>query len=286
MTEKFSVSRFWAEVIESGATRMHYLGGVLELLLRQKPSEHDRQHKITLGFGAGASEQISRDFTQRFGVPLREVYGMTEASSFTTMNFDGPLNSIGKTLPDFDLKLTDDNGVSVNTGKIGEIVVKPKRSLLVTTNYYKNDLATDAAFRDGYFRTGDLAIQDEQGYLYFVGRQKELIRSKGENISPWEVESVFKQHAAILEVAVVGVESDITEQDIAAFVRLTPMNEEKHRSAKHEVKALLKQELEPFQQPRFIVEIAQFPKTPSERIEKHKLDVSADVLNTSWDLSA
>ncbi len=278
MTEKFSVSRFWPEVIESAATRIHYLGGVIELLLRQEPAEHDRQHNITLGFGAGASEQTSRAFTQRFGIPLREVYGMTEASSFTTMNFDGLLNSIGKVLPDFDLRLTDNNGNSVASGETGEIVVKPKRCALVTPHYYRNECATNSAFRDGYFCTGDLAWQDQQGYLYFVGRQKELIRCKGENISPWEVESVFKQHAAVLEVAVVGVESDTTEQDIAAFVRLTPMDVHEHTVTMNEIRLLLKQELAPFQQPRYIVEVEQFPKTPSERIEKHKLDVSAEAL--------
>lgn len=282
MTEKFSVSRFWPEVIESAATRMHYLGGVIELLLRQEPAEHDRQHKITLGFGAGASEQISREFTQRFGIPLREVYGMTEASSFTTMNHGGPLNSIGKVLPDFDLRLTDNDGRSVATGETGEITLQPKRRALVTPHYYRNERATHDAFRAGYFRTGDLAYQDQQGYLYFVGRQKELIRCKGENISPWEVESVFKQHAAVLEVAVVGVESDITEQDIAAFVRLTPMERGEHEAAIDEIRSLLTRELAPFQQPRYIVEVEQFPKTPSERIEKHKLDVSAEVLVAGW----
>ncbi len=282
MTKKFSVSRFWSEVIESGANRIHYLGGVLDLLLRQEASPDDRKHGVVLGFGAGAGENTSRAFTNRFGVVLREVYGMTEASSFTTMNFDGPLNSIGKALPDFDLILMDDNENHVAAGQIGEIGLRAKRGALITPHYYENEKATNDAFRNGYFHTGDLATQDKYGYLYFVGRTKELIRCKGENISPWEIESVFKQHSAVLEVAVLGVESDISEQDIAAFVRLTPLSNDAKNSVRKEIRSLLKLELAAFQHPRYIVEIEEFPKTPSERIEKHKLDTAVEVLNNSW----
>jgi fatty-acyl-CoA synthase len=101
MVARFSASRLWQQAHAAGATHLHYLGGILEMLLKQPPSPHDRGHGVRVAWGAGCSAEIWRDVETRFGVTLRECYGMTEASSFTTYNDSGTVGAVGKPVPWF-----------------------------------------------------------------------------------------------------------------------------------------------------------------------------------------
>ena len=121
LLKKFSAKKFWKQIRKNKITKLHYLGGVLDILIKQRTKNTDRKHQVELAFGAGARRETYYAFKKKFNIPLREVYGMTEASSFTTINFKRKLGSIGKPLPWFKLKIVK------KVNGIGEIVIKEKQ---------------------------------------------------------------------------------------------------------------------------------------------------------------
>jgi len=257
---------------------MHYLGGVLDILLKQPPRPDDRRHSVQIAFGAGCTRQSWRAFEQRFGIEIREVYGLTEGSCFTTVNKSGKVGSIGKPYPYLDVKIVDGCGNAVPTGRVGEIVMRGKQPGLITKGYLGNPEATAAAVKDGWLYTGDLGRCDEDGDFYYVGRRKDSIRHRGENISAWEVERVLNSHPDIQESAVLGVDAEVGEQDIKAFILCRP-------GAAVDPLALTKW-CEPrmpyFQIPRYITFVDSFAKTPTERIRKEVLSKTTE---DCWDLT-
>ncbi len=128
---RFSASRFWAQIRKYQVTKLHYLGGVLDILLKQPPKPNDRDHSVQIAFGAGCHKTTWKAFEQRFGIEIREVYGMTEASCFTTLNRSGTVGSIGKPYPYFEVQIVDDEGRPVDNGQSGEISVREKEPGLI-----------------------------------------------------------------------------------------------------------------------------------------------------------
>src|SRR5690606_6732358 len=111
------------DVVACGADHIHYLGGVLQILLRQPPAAHDRAHRVRTAWGAGAAEEIWREFEERFGIPLREVYGLTESSSINTVNATSRVGSIGRAVEEFEVEIVDEHGMPLDPGERGEIRV-------------------------------------------------------------------------------------------------------------------------------------------------------------------
>ncbi len=277
MVERFSVSNLLDEVIAEGCTHLHFLGGVVGLLLKQPPSAKDRDHRLRLAFGGGCPKSMWREFEERFGIPIFECYGMTEAASFTTVNREGRLGSVGKPLPYFEVKIADGEGRALPPEERGEFWVREREPNLIMKGYFDNPTATSATLIDGWLHTGDVGYTDADGFFYYAGRMKDSLRRRGENISAWEVERVFADHPAIAECAVIGVANEIDDQDLKLFVRLNP-------EAKIDPLDLVKwaePRMPRFQIPRFIAMIDAFPKTPSERIRKELLPKTTD---SCWDL--
>jgi crotonobetaine/carnitine-CoA ligase len=274
---RFSASRFWEQIRKYQVTKLHYLGGILDILLKQPPGPHDREHSVRIAFGAGCTKSTWKAFEQRFGVEIREVYGMTEASCFTTLNRTGKVGSIGKPYPHFELRIVDDNGQPVEAGQGGEICVREKESGLIMQGYLENSTGTGAELRNGWLYTGDLACCDADGDYYYLGRKKDSFRRRGENISAWEVEHIINAHPDIQESAVVGVAAEVGEQDLKVFlkcasgVRLDPLDFIKWCEPR----------MAYYQIPRYIAFIEDFEKTPTQRISKDKL--SRDIADC-WDL--
>ena len=267
MVPRFSASRFWEDVRKHGITKIHYLGGILEILLTRPETTEDKDHPVKLAFGAGARPEIWRKFQDRFGIPLREVYGLTEASSFSTVNTEGVVGSMGQTLPWTDMSLVDANGKPVDDGKSGEIVIHPKQAGLLTPGYFRDQDATDNVLRNGVLHTGDLAQRNEHGFFFFTGRLKDSIRRRGENISAWEIESDLSRHPEIAECAAIGVPSEIGEEDIMVYVLL-----EDGMAFDPSLLAVWANENLPIRiRPRYWVEVREFPRTPSGRIAKTEL---------------
>lgn len=257
----FSASRFWADIAKTGATHLHYLGGILQILLAKPPSPAERSHALRIAWGAGADPDTWRNAERRFGIKLHECYGMTETSSVVTVNKGDPDGGIGSALPWFDVQLDP-----IDNGDLGEILVRSKRPGLVTSGYLNHTQASRSS-HSGWWRTGDLGSPSGAGQLRFAGRTSDSIRRRGENVSAYEVESVFAQHPDVAVCAAVGVDAAIGEQDIKLFV--VPAD-----GRQIDPDALVgwsATRLARFQCPSYVSIVADLPRTPSQRVIKHRL---------------
>lgn len=279
MVDRFSASRFWEEARAAGASHIHYLGGILQILLKQPPAPLDRAHGVRIAWGGGCPPDVWAPFRDRFGVEIRECYGMTEASSITTCNTTGVVGSVGRALPWFGVQLLDEAGVEVATGARGEITVETSLPGAIFPGYLDNPEATAQALRGGRLHTGDIGSFDVDGNLFFHGRRSDSVRRRGENVSALEVELVAARHEAVEDCAMIGVEAEIGEQEIKLFV--------KPRAGRAidpaALSAWLAERLAPYQTPRYIAIVAEFERTASQRIMKHRLSTRRD---DCWDAAA
>ena len=276
LLERFSASTLWAEARRHGATRLHYLGAVLALLLKQPPRADDADHPVRIAWGGGAPAVVWEPFEQRFGVRIRECYGMTEAASFTTVNLEGRVGSIGRPVPHFDVRVVGDDGEDTVPGAAGEILVREREPGLLMRGYFRDPDATAAALRGGWLHTGDLATRDADGFLRFVGRRKDSLRRRGENVSAWEIERVVATHDAVEDCAVIGVPAEVGEEDVKLFVKPAAGR----RLDPAELRRWCEGRLARFQLPRYVALVDAFPRTPTERIRKDALSRST---TDCWD---
>ena len=275
LTPRFSASRFWSEAKKFGATRIHYIGGIPSILLKQPPGPADRDHGVQIAWGAGCPADIWQQFEDRFGVHVCEGYGLSEVANFVCINRDGPRGSIGRVLPFFDVRIVDDDDNDVPAGATGQIVVRGKQQ--ENTSRSMNAVATTTT--DGWIKTGDLGRQHENEYLFFEGRKSDSLRRRGENVSAWEVERIIAQHPAVAECALVGVPSGFGDDDLKVFVRVIPMC----GMTELELIKWCDERMPYFQVPRYVAFVQELPKTPSQRIRKGELSRS---ITDCWDVEA
>ena len=276
MVDRFSASRFWDQVRYFRATHIHYLGGILQILLKQPVSANDRDHPVRIAWGGGCPAEIWTDFQDRFGVEIRECYGMTEASSITTVNNNGIVGSVGTPVPWFTVEILAQDGSPVPLGGQGEITVRTSQPCSIFQGYLDDPGATAKALRQNALHTGDLGSLDAMGNLFLHGRMTENVRCRGENVSAWEVEHVAANHPAVEECAMIGVAADVGEQDIKLFVKPRAGND----IDPADLSRWLGGRLAPYQVPRYIAIVVEFDRTPSQRIMKHKL---SRALDDCWD---
>jgi crotonobetaine/carnitine-CoA ligase len=279
MVDRFSVSQFWLQVREAGATHIHYLGGILQMLLKQEPSAKERDHSARVAWGAGCPASVQKEAAARFGCEVRECYGMTEASSITTCNRSMIEGSVGMPVPWFSISIVDEDDKQLPVGQKGEVIVWPKTPGAITPGYLHNPEATALALRGDGLHSGDLGSIDANGALYFHGRLTDSLRTRGENVSAWDVEHVVLEHPDVDECAIIGVDNELGDQDIKLFVQPKPAR----TINPHELFNWLEPRLARYQRPRFIESVEQFEKTPSLRIIKYKLPTSTD---GCWDRDA
>ncbi len=171
--------------------------------------------------GAAATAPLVEAYESR-GIPLRQGYGTTETNMLSCMKHGEVISrpaSVGRVAPNWDLRLADEEGREVARGEVGEIVVKGPGMF---SGYLNRPEETAQAIRDGYFHTGDLGRFDSDGFLYIVGRKKEMYISGGENVYPAEVERVLSGHESVLEVAVTGLPDPKWGETGAALVVTRP----------------------------------------------------------------
>ncbi|MGA1317119.1 MAG: AMP-binding protein [Rubrivivax sp.] len=277
--ERFSVSRYWDEVRTRRATVCDFRGATLTMLGKQPPSPRDRDHCARLGWGVPLPAWAP-EFEARFGCRLVELYGATEVGAILYTPQDEPrrVGSCGRVGPLWEAQLHDDDGYAVPPGAVGELVVRSRAPDALMRGYYAMPEATLAAFRDQWFHTGDLMRRDADGHFYFVGRRKDIVRRRGENISAAEVEMGLETHPQVLESAVYGVPSEMTEEDVMACVVPRP-------GADLDAPALVAHAatvMARFMVPRYIRFVAALPKTPTDKVEKFRL-VQQGVTPDTWD---
>ncbi|MEW6529826.1 MAG: AMP-binding protein [Thermodesulfobacteriota bacterium] len=224
---------------------------------------------LRMGLSGGASlsaEHLAR-FEEMFEAPVVEVYGLTESTGLVTGN---PVygvrkaGSIGVNASGVSARLVDESGRDTPRGEVGEIIFRGPNT---TPGYWNKPEATNAAIREGWMHTGDLARQDVEGYYFIVGRKDELIISGGYNIYPREVEEVLYLHEEIAEAAVVGVADPNLGQVLTAFV--APRSG--HRLVSEEIRAFCAERLAAYKVPRRVEIMAELPKNSTGKILKKSL---------------
>jgi carnitine-CoA ligase len=270
---RFSVSGFWDLMRRVGATEVNLMGPMIAMLLSQKPSPGDRDHSLKLVYTAAVRQKVAEEFSSRFGVDIVEGYGLTE----TPYGCINPRNAprwgsvgIARQHPDGaltnEVRVADEKGHVLPDGATGEIQIRNGASF---TMYWNNPEATRAAYLNGWLRTGDLGFRDIDGYFHIVGRAKEIIRRKGVNIAPAEIELVMSEIPDIQDAALVGLPSPLGEDLAVAVVTLKDgvSREGAEDRILHRMRSLVSRE----KLPDRIVVAAALPKTRTHRVEKSKL---------------
>jgi long-chain acyl-CoA synthetase len=171
------------------------------------------------------------------------------------------------------MRAVDDSGADVPQGEVGEIAIRGHN---VMKGYWRKPDATAAAIPDGWFRTGDLARVDEDGYFFIVDRKKELIIRGGYNVYPREIEEALHEHPAVAEVAVVGIPHDSLGEEVGAAVALKPGA----TATPDELKAFARARVAAYKYPRHVWLLDQLPKGPTGKILRREVRPPADVLES------
>jgi crotonobetaine/carnitine-CoA ligase len=279
IVERFSASQLWDDCRRWECTEANYIGGVIPILLKQDPRAEDADNPVRLMVGAAAPADEWQTFQQRFNTKLLEVYGMTECYCCLASPYDQPrAGSCGKAITGWDVRIVDDDDNDCPPDAVGEFIARSNKMWVGTTGYYRKPEATLELFRNGWIHTGDMGRRDADGYFYFADRKKQAIRRRGENISSFEVEAVIAANDAVLECCVVGVPSEVGEEEVKAVVVL----KEGRRLAAEDLVRWCEPRMAYFAIPRYIAFRASLPKTPSERVEKFKLK-DEGITSDCWD---
>ena len=277
LPERFSPSRWWKDVAVTGATIVHYLGVVPPLLLNQPVVPEERQHRVKFGVGAGVEPELHEAFEKRFGFPLLEAWGMTETGRIFLVNREPRMihtRAFGRPFGGFEARVVDEQDREVPRGTDGELLVRwggpegPRYGFFA--GYLKDEAATEAAWRGGWFHTGDVVRQDPDGMLYFVDRKKNIIRRAGENIAAAEVEAVLQAHDAVAQVAVLAVPDEVREEEVMACVVPMPGVNGDAQLA-HRLVDWCLERLAYFKAPGYIVFLTALPTTGTQKVQKAQI---------------
>jgi carnitine-CoA ligase len=204
-------------------------------------------------------------FAHRFGFDYLTGFNMTEVSAPLVTDLNTKVyGSCGKPRTGVQARLVDEHDIEVARGEIGELLVRSDQPWSMNAGYNGQPEATAAAWRNGWFHTGDLFRQDGDGNYFFVDRKKDTIRRRGENISSFEVENVVRQYPDVDEAAAVGVESEIAEQEVMVVVTSKPGRTVDPRA----LTEFLIPRMPYFMVPRYVRVVAQIPKTETNKIRK------------------
>ncbi|OFW55489.1 MAG: AMP-dependent synthetase, partial [Candidatus Solincola sediminis] len=265
--EKFSASRFWDELRRYKVTTFNGIGAVMPILMKQPAQPNDSDNDVKFILSAGCPEGIWEEFEKRFDLKIFEGYGAVDGGGVMLINIGtAPVGSMGKPMGS-KIRVIDPEGNDVPPRTPGELIchVGEKKG---SVEYYRNTDATNDKVRNGWLYTGDLVWRDEKGFVYFVGRNTESMRRRGENVSAYEVEQAVLQHPDILEAAVYAVPSELAEDDIMASI--VPIEGKTVDPAT--LPDFLTDKLAKFAIPRYYRVMEELPKTETHRVIKKELE--------------
>jgi acyl-CoA synthetase (AMP-forming)/AMP-acid ligase II len=288
--DRFHPKTWWQSVRDARATVIHYLGVMPAILMAAAESSDDRTHPVRFGFGAGVPRDLHVPFETRFGFPLVEAWAMTETGSgavvAATHEPRHPGTScIGRPSPELEIRLVREDGADAAAGETGELLVRqwgpqPRRGFF--DRYLKDPQATAAAWADDWFHTGDLVKSDREGRLYFVDRNKNIIRRSGENISAVEVERVIGEHASVKAAAVAPVPDALRGDEVFACVEagVTFKGVEDREAAAEALVRWCVERLAYFKAPGYVAFVDGLPVTATQKIHRRALkDLVADLFS-------
>jgi crotonobetaine/carnitine-CoA ligase len=273
--ERFSRTSWWREIRETGATAIHYLGVVVPVLMNEPPGAQDRDHRVKWGLGAGVEPTLHAAFEERFGFPLVEVWGMTEMCCVLADCHEPRqvhTRAMGRPRPGLEVRVVDADDRDVAPGEPGEMLVRhsaadPRRTAF--SGYLNQPEATEAAWRGGWFHTGDAVTRDESGMLYFVDRKKNIIRRSGENIAAAEVEACMQGHENVAQVAVVAIEDEMRDEEVMACV--VARNAPADAALARRLFDHCYRQMAYYKAPGWVVFVEELPVTGTQKVQKHRL---------------
>jgi long-chain acyl-CoA synthetase len=229
--------------------------------------------RLCVSGGSAMPVEVLRAFEEAFGCTILEGYGLSETSpvaSFNQLHAERKPGSIGTPIPGVEMRVVDDDGRDVASGDVGEIAIRGEN---VMKGYWGKPEETAKAIPDGWFRTGDLARQDDDGYFFIVDRKKEMIIRGGYNVYPREIEEALYEHAAVAEAACIGIPHPDLGEEVAAAVALKP-----GASAEpDELREWVKARVAAYKYPRHVWLVAELPKGPTGKILRRAVEVPEGV---------
>lgn len=277
----FEPFRFWSRIRETGAVFFPYVGTLLSVVAKRAPRPDDADNPVRRIMGSAAPAERWREIEERFGLFIDDVWGQTELASCWTLPQSVPARpgTVGQPAPRFEARLAGDGGGEPAPGAVAEMWIRPLVPHVVFEGYFRDEGGTAGMWtEDGWYRTGDLMRREPDGDYVFSGRLRDAIRRRGEMISPASIEEAALRCAGVLEAAAVGVPAPHgVEEEIKLCVVLQPGS----TVATRELHRALAATLPAFMVPRYIQAYAEFPKTPTTRIQKYRLQ--ADGVAGAWD---
>jgi len=282
---RFSASSFWQTAVDYGATEVNIIDAIGTILKNRSRSEFRPEHRLRAVYGVRHNTEAT--FRDEFGVRhLIGGYGMTEIPGVTCNPLEGlrkpgSMGPIGRH-PDPDrpwaqCRVADEAGRDVADGEEGELLVKTP---IIMQGYFRDPKQTGESFEDGWFKTGDVVKRDSDGYFFFVGRRKDIIRRRGENISGAELDRVIESHPSVHEAAAVAVPAELGEDDILAVVVLKP-GEQVNAG---DIAQWCRERLAPQKVPRYVLFTDALPHTPTHKVAKALLKNDASLKARATDL--
>jgi long-chain acyl-CoA synthetase len=230
--------------------------------------------RLCVSGGAAMPVEVLRNFEEKFGCMILEGYGLSETSPVASFNHpDKPRKpgSVGTPVEGVEMRVVSDSGDPVPQGEVGEIVIRGHNLM---TGYWGKPEATAEAIPDGWFRTGDLARVDEDGYFFIVDRKKEMIIRGGYNVYPREIEEALHEHPAVAEVAVIGIAHPELGEEVGAAVALKPGAD----ATPAELQQFVKERVAAYKYPRHVWLVASLPKGPTGKILRREVKPPEGVL--------
>lgn len=275
LSPRFSARRFWPEVRRHQVNVFNFIGAMTVILSKKEHEDNDLDNVVHTAYGVPAIPlDVAIDIEKRFGLRVVSGFGMSETTFGLLEPFDGerrpgtmgiPRHHPDPTVPRTEAAIIDEDGNIVGDGVPGELIL---RNAAMMKGYFNDPVRTaEVLSDDGWLRTGDSAWRDTDGYYYFLDRKKDIVRRRGENVSSLEVEKVVDEHPGVMESAIVGIASELTDEDIVAFV--VPRGDAAITA--EDVIEWCEERLAAFKVPRFVAFVEALPKTPTSKIEKHRL---------------
>jgi len=232
-------------------------------------AENMRSLDIAAFGGAPMSQETIESLMKALPfIRLHNAYGATETSSPATITpkIEGfsRIASVGQPVPAAEIKIVDESGNEVRPGGVGELFI---RGPMIVPGYWKNDEANESAFVDGYWKSGDMAMLDEDNFIYLMDRKKNIINRGGEKVFSAEVENVLYGHKDVLEAAIVGIPDEIFGEEVKAFI----VPQEGSNPTEYDIQQFMKKRVADYKVPKQVVFIDHLPRNPGGKIIKQRL---------------
>ncbi len=279
--DRFHPSQWWDTVRESRATIMHYLGVMPAMLLKAPPADDDFSDQIKFAFGAGCDPRHHANFENRFKIKLLEAWAMTETGAGAWIMAAHEPRHVGTRCfgqkPDgLEVKLLQEDAADPHQGELLVRRAGSRPRQFFFSGYLKDQAATDEAWHDDWFHTGDIVRMDQEGNFYFVDRKKNIIRRSGENISASEVEAVLLRHPDVANCVVVPVKDDLRGEEVSALI--IPHDHTKSTTLAHELFAFCQEALSYYKIPAYFAIVDEIAVTASQKVKRQDARLQAEAL--------